>query len=57
MKKLTRKKGKIFGVCEGLSEYANIDATVIRIVFVLAAVYYGAGLIPYLILALIIPEE
>ena len=57
MNKLERKKGKLFGVCEGLADYTNVDPTVIRIIFVLSSIYYGVGIIPYLILALLIPEK
>jgi len=57
-KKLYRSKNdkKIAGVCAGLAEYLNIDPTVIRVIWALVALS-GAGLIAYLICALIIPEN
>lgn len=57
-KKLYRSKNNktIAGVCGGLAEYLNIDATVIRVIWALVGLS-GAGLIAYLICALIIPEN
>jgi len=56
-KRLYRKDGKILGVCEGLGDYFDIDPTVIRIAFVVALVFFGSGLVLYLILALIMPKQ
>ncbi|MCA0228136.1 PspC domain-containing protein [Candidatus Saccharibacteria bacterium] len=60
MKKLYRSKSdkKIAGVCGGLGKYFGIDPTVIRIGFVLLALPGGLpGVLPYLLLAIIIPQE
>ena len=46
----------IAGVCGGLAEYLNIDPTIIRVIWALVALS-GAGLIAYLVCALIIPEK
>ena len=46
----------IAGVCGGLAEYLNVDPTIIRVIWALIALS-GAGLIAYLICALIIPEK
>ena len=47
---------KIAGVCGGLAEYFHIDATIIRVVFVILLLPGGfPGLIPYLILWLVMP--
>lgn len=49
---------KLCGVCGGLAEYFGIDSTVIRIIAVILALGgVGTGLIVYLIMALIIPEQ
>ena len=45
------------GVCCGIGDYFNTDPTVIRVIFVLAALIMGGGLLIYLILWLIIPLE
>ena len=58
-KKLYRSKTdkKIAGVCGGLAKYLNIDPTVIRLIWAIVVVCGGAGLLAYLICALVIPEE
>jgi phage shock protein PspC (stress-responsive transcriptional regulator) len=43
----------ILGVCAWLSKQLNIDATILRIIFVIAVLGYGAGLGIYLILWLV----
>lgn len=60
MKKLYRseKDRKIAGVCGGIGEYFGIDPTVVRIIFVLLLLPGGLpGLIPYLLLWLLVPNE
>ncbi|WP_205704016.1 PspC domain-containing protein [Candidatus Chloroploca sp. Khr17] len=44
------------GVCGGLARYFNIDATIVRLVFVLA-VLSGLSPLLYLILWIVMPEE
>ncbi len=57
-KKLYRSRNDryIAGVCGGLAEYFGIDPTIVRIVFILAALIGGPGVILYIILALVMPE-
>jgi phage shock protein C len=55
-KKLQRKEGKVLGVCAGLGDYLDIDPTVVRIGFILSAIFVGIGIIPYIILALVMPK-
>ena len=55
-RRLVRKEGKILGVCAGLADYLDVDVTVIRVAFVFSAIFAGFGVIPYLILALIMPK-
>ena len=58
-KKLYRSRTdkKIAGVCGGLARYLNVDPTVVRLIWAIVAVCGGAGLLAYLICALVIPEE
>jgi phage shock protein C len=52
---LNRANKKIVGVCAGLADWSGIDATVIRILFVLATIFgVGSALIIYIALALIL---
>jgi phage shock protein C len=53
----SRSNRMLFGVCGGLGEYLNVDPTVIRLIFVLAFLPGGPGLLAYLVLALLVPEE
>ena len=53
----SRKDKKISGVCGGLAQYLNVDVTIIRLIWVLALLFAGGGLLAYIICALIIPEE
>ncbi len=48
----------ITGVCGGLAEYFNIDATIVRVIAVILLLPGGfPGLIPYVILWLVMPER
>ena len=51
----SRTNKTIAGVCGGFAEYLNLDPTVVRVIWALVALS-GAGLLAYLICALIIPE-
>ena len=57
-KKLYRNTSNklLAGVCSGLAEYIGIDPTVVRIIWALIGLS-GAGIVAYLICALIIPEK
>jgi phage shock protein PspC (stress-responsive transcriptional regulator) len=49
---------KICGVCGGLAQYFEYDSTLIRILFVfLVLASFGWGLLLYVILCLLIPED
>jgi len=56
-KKLYRSRDErwLVGVCGGIGEYFDMDATVIRVLFVLGAFILGGGLWIYLILWIIMP--
>jgi len=43
------------GVCSGLGAYFNIDATLVRIIFLLALFLAGGSLVVYLVLWIVIP--
>ena len=60
MKKLYRSSTdkKIAGVCGGLAEYFNIDATIIRVIFIILLLPGGfPGFIPYVIVWLLAPVK
>jgi phage shock protein C len=53
----SRTNRQIAGVCGGLAEYFHLDATLIRVIFAVLAVMGGSGLLLYVILWLVVPEE
>jgi phage shock protein PspC (stress-responsive transcriptional regulator) len=58
MKKLFRDKyGIIGGVCQGLSNYFNVDETILRIIFVALVFTPFPIIITYLFMWMIIPLE
>ena len=57
MKRLKRPHGEIAGVCKGLSEYFNIDESIIRIMFVALVFTPFPIIITYLLMWMIIPLE
>lgn len=60
MSKLYRSQRdrKIFGICGGLSEHFNIDATLLRLLFVVTAFFSAGTVIPiYIIAGIVIPKE
>lgn len=53
----SRKERMLFGVCGGLGEYFKIDPTLVRLAFVIATLLGGPGLIAYVVLLIVVPEE
>jgi phage shock protein C len=47
----------IFGVCGGLANYLGVDSTIIRLIFIIATIYHGSGILLYIALAIIMPED
>jgi phage shock protein PspC (stress-responsive transcriptional regulator) len=57
-KRLVKGQDKqIAGVCSGVAEYFNIDATVVRVAWALLTLCYGVGLVAYIVGALVMPNE
>ena len=54
---LSQTNKKIFGVCGGIAEYLEEDPSLIRIIWVAASLIWGAGIIIYILCALIIPKK
>jgi len=59
MKKLYKSKidKKICGVCGGLAKYFEIDSTIVRLAVALITLVWGAGLIAYIIAALVMSYD
>lgn len=58
-KKLYRSRTDMMlaGVCGGLADFFGLDVSLIRIFFVLMAILGGHGLLLYLILWVIVPQD
>ncbi len=57
-KKLTRSQSNkmLAGVCGGLAEYFGLDASLIRIIYVLGTIFTAfAGVLVYIILWIVMP--
>lgn len=59
MNKLYRSKTdyKFAGVCGGLAEYLGLDSTIIRLIWLVAILCFGSGIVLYFILCLLVPRE
>jgi phage shock protein C len=47
----------IAGVCGGLAEYFDFDASIIRILWALSVLLFGTGILVYIVCALVIPNN
>ena len=47
---------KICGVCGGIAEYLNIDSTIVRLLWAILFVFFGSGILLYIIAALVMPN-
>lgn len=58
-KRLTRSRNKkvIAGIAGGLGEYLDIDPILIRIIIVLITIFHGVGILIYIIMWIVVPEE
>ncbi len=55
--KRSRRDKKIGGVCGGFGEYFNVDPTLVRVLWILAVLLGGTGLLLYIILWIVMPLE
>ncbi len=53
---LSRTDKKIGGVCGGFAEYFEVDATLVRLIWVIMALFAGWGVIGYLVCWLVMPH-
>jgi phage shock protein C len=51
----SRKDEKIAGVCGGFADYMDLDSTLVRLIWVILALFGGWGLIAYLIAWIVMP--
>ena len=53
----SRTDRKIAGIAGGMAQYFNIDATLMRILWILVALPGGLSILIYFVLWIVIPEE
>ena len=65
-KKMTKKIKKLYrskkqrilgGVCGGISEHLETDPTIVRLIWAVGCLFWGLGIILYLLAWIIIPEK
>ena len=58
-KRLYRSKTDRFigGVAGGMAQYFNLDSSIMRLIFVAFALFGGPGILVYIIMWIIVPEE
>ncbi|MBS7564175.1 PspC domain-containing protein [Mucilaginibacter sp. Bleaf8] len=47
----------IGGVCAGLADYFNTEASIIRFIFLLALIFKGGGFLIYIVLWIVLPRK
>ena len=57
--KRSQQERIIAGVCGGLAKYLNVDATIVRVIFVILTVFTAVipGILIYLVMWIIIPKD
>ena len=60
VKRLYRASGQdsmIAGICAGIANYFEIDPVLVRLLWILFAFGYGAGVLAYIIAWIIVPRK
>ena len=47
----------IAGVCGGIGEYLNVDPVIVRLIWAVSVLFYGTGILLYIIAWIIIPRN
>ena len=45
---------KLLGVCVWLSRKTNVDVAIVRLIWVIAALFFGTGILAYLVIFLLL---
>ncbi len=48
---------KICGVCGGVAKYFGIDPAVVRVIWAITSLFWGTGILIYLIFALVLEDS
>ena len=52
-----REKKMLCGVCAGVSEYFDIDPTLVRVLWAVISLGYGIGILAYIVCAVVFPDK
>ncbi len=52
-----KEESMVCGVCAGISEYLQVDVSIIRLVWLGLSFLWGSGIIIYIIAAIILPDK
>jgi phage shock protein C len=53
----SRDDRMLFGVAGGIAEWLDLDSAIVRLVWALLVLFGGAGLLLYIVAAIVMPEE
>lgn len=53
----SRENRMLGGVAAGLADYLEIDPTLVRLIFAFSFLLWGSGILVYIVMWLIVPEE
>ena len=53
----SRNNKMLCGVCAGIAEFFNIDPSIIRVLWILFSLAAGSGILAYILIAIVLPEE
>ena len=53
----SRTNRQVAGVCGGLAERFNVDVTLMRVLFIVLAIFGGAGIVLYIAMWIVVPEQ
>ena len=53
----SRDERMIWGICDGLGKYFDIDPTIVRVIAVVTLIFGGWSILAYIILRFVIPLE
>ncbi len=52
-----REKKMLCGVCAGVADYFDIDPTLVRVLWAVLSLAYGAALVAYIVCAIVFPDK
>jgi phage shock protein PspC (stress-responsive transcriptional regulator) len=57
MKWVRANDGAVFGVCKGIARTLDIPVGLLRLIWIISVLFFGAGILLYLMLAITLPRQ